>query len=120
GVAAAVGILPGAIAVNARGSARNQAGIALVLVLWLTILLTVIASGFAYSMRTEALAARNAIALAQARTLADGAISRATFEMLRPRMVAETWLADGAVHYWNDGDARIAASIVDESGKIDL
>jgi general secretion pathway protein K len=106
--------------VNARAPVRNQDGIALVLVLWLTILLTVIASGFAYSMRTEALAARNAIALAQARALADGAISRAAFEMIRPRMVNETWLADGSVHYWNEGDALIAASIVDESGKIDL
>src|SRR5437016_3716170 len=34
-----------------------QRGIALVLVLWLTILLTVIASAFAYSMHTEALTA---------------------------------------------------------------
>lgn len=105
---------------NARGPARNQAGIALVLVLWLTILLTVIASGFAYSMRTEALAARNAIAVAQARALADGAIARASFEMIRPRMVGETWLADGSVHYWTEGDVPIAASVVDESGKIDL
>ncbi len=105
---------------SARAPVRNQDGIALVLVLWLTILLTVIASGFAYSMRTEALAARNAIALAQARALADGAISRAAFEMIRPRMVNETWVADGSVHYWNEGDALIAASVVDESGKIDL
>ena len=35
----------------------RQRGIALVLALWLTILLTVIASGFAFSMRGEALAA---------------------------------------------------------------
>ena len=32
---------------------REQRGIALVLALWLTILLTVIASGFAFSMRSE-------------------------------------------------------------------
>ena len=38
----------GALPVTAtRGPARNQDGIALVLVLWITILLTVIASGFA-------------------------------------------------------------------------
>jgi len=41
-----------------------QSGIALVLALWLTVLLTVIASGFAFSMRTEALAVRNAVSLA--------------------------------------------------------
>jgi general secretion pathway protein K len=106
--------------VNARHPAGNQEGIALVLVLWLTILLTVIASGFAYSMRTEALAARNAISVAQARALADGAATRATFEMLRPRVVGDTWVSDGSVHYWSEDGASIAANIVDESGKIDL
>ena len=83
-------------------------------------LLTVIASGFAYSMRTEALAARNAVALAQARSLADGAISRVAFELMRPRAVPETWQADGAVHYWQEDGATVAANAVDESGKIDL
>jgi general secretion pathway protein K len=103
-----------------RIPARNQEGIALVLVLWITILLTVIASGFAYSMRTEALAARNAIAVAQARALADGAIARASFEMIRPRMANDPWVGDGSTHYWNEPDGLIAASVVDESGKIDL
>jgi len=89
-------------------------------VLWLTVLLTVIAAGFAYSMRTEALAARNAVALAQVRARADGAISRMAFELMRPRTVAETWASDGAVHYWEEGGATIAANAMDESGKIDL
>jgi general secretion pathway protein K len=100
--------------------ASKQSGVALILVLWITILLTVIASGFAYSMRTEALAARNAIAVAQARALADGAVSRVTFELMRPRGPLETWQADGAVHYWQEDGATIAANVVDESGKIDL
>lgn len=119
-MAASVGILPGTQPLNARCRQRNQAGIALVLVLWLTILLTVIASGFAYSMRTEALAARNATSLAQARAIADGAVARTSFEVLRPRMVNETWKADGTVHYWNEGGASIATNVLDESGKIDL
>ena len=50
---------------------QRQAGIAIVLALWLTVLLTVLASGFAFSMRNEALAARNAVSLAQARAAAD-------------------------------------------------
>src|SRR5208283_1624966 len=120
GVARSLALLPGAIAVNLRQPRRNQEGIALVLVLWLTILLTVIASGFAYSMRSEALAARNAISVAQARALADGAVTRATFEMMRPRVTGETWVSDGSVHYWSEDGASIAANVVDESGKIDL
>ncbi len=99
---------------------RAQEGIALVLVLWITVLLTVIAGGFAYSMRTEALAAHNAASLAQARALADGAIMRVAFELMRPRTQNEPWQADGNVHQWNEDSARIAANAIDESGRIDL
>jgi general secretion pathway protein K len=93
---------------------------ALVLVLWLIVLLTVIASGFAYSMRTEALAARNTVSLAQARAVADGAIMRVAFDLMRPRAIGEVWQADGAIHAWNEADARVAANATDESGRIDL
>src|SRR5215831_19699269 len=100
--------------------ARRQSGVALILVLWLTVLLTVIAAGFAYSMRTEALAARNSVALAQSRTLADGAVWRVVYELMRLRTINEEWQSDGAVHSWEEGGATIAANAVDESGKIDL
>jgi len=99
---------------------RSQSGLALIAVLWLTVLLTVIASGFAFSMRGEVLAARNALSVAQARATADGAVERVLFELLRPRNIPEVWLADGAPHAWQDGEATIAASAVDESAKIDL
>jgi general secretion pathway protein K len=101
-------------------SPASERGVALILVLWLTILLTVIASAFAYSMRTETLAARNEISLAQARGLADGAVMRMAFELMRPRTLNETWQADGQPHYWDEGDAHVAANAIDESGKIDL
>lgn len=104
----------------ARCPPRDQRGIAIILVLWLTILLAVIASAFAYSMHTEAQAARNAVSLAQARGLADGAIMRVAFELMRPRTLNETWQADSVVHYWDEGDAHIAVNAIDESGKIDL
>jgi general secretion pathway protein K len=105
-----------------RCSARCevQRGIALILVLWLTILLTVIGGSFAYGMRNEALAARNSFSLAQARALADGAIYRTVFELMRPRTLADLWSADGSVHAWDENGSRIAVSALDESGKIDL
>jgi general secretion pathway protein K len=96
-----------------------QSGIALVLALWLTVLLTVLASGFAFSMRSEALAARNAVSLAQARAVADGAVERTAYELMRPR-VADAWTFDGREHRWNEGDAAIAVTAVDEASKIDL
>ncbi len=105
---------------TALGKDAAQRGIALILVLWLMVLLTVIASAFAYSMHTEALAARNAVSLAQARSLADGAIMRMAFELMRPRTTNETWQADGVPHYWDEGGAHLAVNAIDESGKIDL
>ena len=98
----------------------RERGIALILVLWLTILLTVIGGSFAYGMRNEALAARNSLSLAQARALADGAIYRTVFELMRPRTLADLWSADGAIHVWDENGSRIAVRALDESGKIDL
>ena len=99
---------------------HRQSGIALIAVLWLTVLLTVIASGFAFSMRSEVLSARNALSSAQARVLADGAVERTMFELQRPRNLPDVWLADGAPHTWQEGEAAMAAIAVDETAKIDL
>ncbi len=98
---------------------RRQQGIALILVLWLTIMLTVIASGFAFSMRSEVLSARNALTLAQVRAAADGAIERTAFELSRPRYPS-AWASDGQPRLWRDADIAIVATAVDESAKIDL
>src|SRR5439155_1292009 len=75
---------------------------------------------FAYGMRNEALAARNALSWAQARALADGAIHRTAFELLRPKVSPDVWTADGSVRVWDDAGSQIAVSAIDESGKIDL
>ena len=101
-------------------SRDRQRGIALILVLWLTILLTVIGGSFAYGMRNEALAARNSLSLAQARALADGAIYRTVFELMRPKTLTDVWSADGTVHVWDENGSRVAVNALDESGKIDL
>ena len=97
----------------------RQRGVALVLVLWITVMLTVIGGTLAFAMRSEALGARNAVSLAQARAIADGAVDRITFELLRPRTI-EAWKADGRTREWSDADAAIAAVAVDESAKIDI
>jgi general secretion pathway protein K len=101
-------------------SIPSQRGIALIVVLWLTVLITVIGSSFAYSMRGEALAARNAMSLAQARAAADGAVERTAFEVSRARVAADAWSADGQPHTWTDGDIALTAAAYDESARIDL
>ena len=102
-----------------RSTRDGQRGIALVLVLWLTILLMVIAGGFAFSMRSEALSARNSLSLAQARAAADGAVERMAYELSRPRFPT-AWASDGQLRRWREGDIDIVASGVDESSRIDV
>jgi general secretion pathway protein K len=102
-----------------RHGPGTQRGIALILALWITILLTVIASGFALSMRSEAMATRNALSLARVRAVADGAIERVAFELSRPQ-VPDAWQPDGASHSWQDGDISITVQAVDEAARIDL
>ena len=105
---------------NSLPPPERQDGIALIAVLWLTILLTVIASGFAFSMHGEAVAARNALSLAQARAAADGAIERTAFELTRPRNLPDVWHADGSAQTWLDGEVKLTTVAVDESARIDL
>jgi len=100
-------------------SLASQRGIALIIVLWLTVLLTVVGGAFAFSMRNEALASRNAVALAQSRAIADGAVERTAFELMRPR-TPESWKPNGVEHRWQDGDVAIVVSARDEAAKIDL
>ena len=98
---------------------RRQRGIALILVLWLTVLLTAIGASFAFGMRHEALSARNAVEVAQVRAAADGAIERTVFELTRPRL-ADSWKADGAAHAYAEGEIVLSVVATDESAKIDL
>ncbi len=103
-----------------RARRSSERGIALIAVLWLTILLTVIASGFAFSMHGEAVAARNALSLAQARAAADGAVERTAFELTRPRNLPDVWQADGSPQSWAEGEVKLTSWAVDEAARIDL
>lgn len=60
---------------------RNERGVALLLVLWVTLLLTVIAAGFAAWVRTEGLAAMNARGEAEAHALATAGGQEALAEL---------------------------------------
>jgi general secretion pathway protein K len=106
-------------AARAHAASPRQRGIALIMVLWLTVMLAVVGGAFAFSMRGEVLAARNAVSLAQVRAAADGALDRTVFELLRPR-TTESWKPDGRSRQWQDGDMVLVASAVDESARIDL
>jgi general secretion pathway protein K len=99
---------------------RHQSGVALVLVLWVITLLSVIAGNFAFSMRGEAIIARNLVSSAQAQSLADAGVQKAWFELSKPLTDLQRWQANGVAHPFTVGDAVLTVTLQDETGKVDL
>lgn len=96
-----------------------QGGIALVIVLWVTALLGVIAASYALSIRTETVLARNWVESAQARASAEAGVRIALLELLGSN--ADTgWRADGTVHQTTFNGSALRIAIFDEGGRIDL
>jgi len=97
----------------------KQKGIALVLVLWVTLLMSVIAGSFALSARTESIQSRILFNEAQARFMAEGGLNRAVFELRNPDPESR-WIADGRVYNMELDGVEVEIKMIDESGKIDL
>ena len=95
-------------------------GIALVLVLWTVTLLTVIASSFAFTSRTETLLARNQVDAVRAQLLADAGIERALYELSKPVSDPERWKTDGRTYVWHFDGAIVRIILRDESARINL
>jgi general secretion pathway protein K len=91
-------------------------GIALLLVLWALVLLGTLALGFSWSMRTEAMAARNGIDEVRAYFQARTGVNRAV--VLLSSLPADNVLAASITG--EDGDASYAVRIESESGKVNV
>ncbi len=99
---------------------RRERGVALVLVMWVAILLTVIASSFIYEARTDMLVVRNSVSMARAEAATGAAVHRAIFELYRADNAPDAWRRDGAVREWTYEGIPIRIELRDESGKIDV
>ena len=95
---------------------RGDRGVALLLVLWALVLLGTLALGFSWSMRTEALAARNGIDETRAYFQARTGVSRAV-ALLRS-LPADNVLAGPIAG--EDDDASYEVRVESESGKVDV
>ncbi len=83
-------------------------------------LLTVVAANFVLAMRTETSAVRNAISVAQAEALANGAVHRSLYEVFRQTADPSNWRPDGQERRWETDGATIEVVVMDETGKIDI
>jgi len=98
---------------------KKQEGVALILVLWVTVLLTVIAASFALSARTEGVQAKMVFDTTKARYLAEAGLHRAVYELRNPDQESR-WVADGRSYKMDYSNAEIEIKIIDETGKIDI
>ena len=103
-----------------RASLRRQRGVALILVIWVSVLLTVIASSFIVERRTETLIMRNSVSMARAEAIADAGVQRALFEIYRTNNPVDAWKRDGTPYDWSLDEVPVRVEIRDESAKIDI
>ncbi len=124
---------------------RSERGVALLLVLWIFMVLTVIAAEFSRSMRDDAVATHNLAEETAARAVALAGLNRAIYSTLRVREQALEeedadsedvddatvglddgsepfihWAPDGTWHEDAYGGGRFSVRMIDEGGKIPL
>lgn len=97
-----------------------QRGIALVIVLWVIVLLTVVVSSFVYSVRTHVQMTGNQESLARARNLADAGVNRALYELLKAASDGGRWKAEGNTYTFDLDGTKVSVIMVPESTFIDL
>ncbi len=103
-----------------RSAAENrETGMALLVVLWTLLLLSVIAASLSSQARKQGYLARNASMLARSEAAAEGGIVRGVAALLDPR-VEMRWAADGSPHRFVLDGVSIEVRIIDEAGKVDL
>ena len=98
---------------------NSQNGIALVLVLWSLLLLTIVTGSFALMARMDRLEAHSLLSGTQARLSAQAAINLAVLALRDPDD-ATRMLADGRVYQTELDGVLVEVSAIDERGKLDI
>jgi len=102
-----------------HGLKVRQDGIALVLVLWVLLLLTIITGSFALMARMDTLEANAVLSGTQARLSAEAAINLAVLALRDPNDETRM-LADGRVYAQLLDGVEVEVSATDERGKLDI
>ena len=100
-------------------SVNRQNGIALVLVLWVLLLLTIITGSFALMARMDRLEAHSLLSGTQARMSAEAAINLAVLALRDPEDETRM-IADGRMYQQYLDGILIEVSAIDERGKLDI
>ena len=99
---------------------KAQAGIALVMVLWFIVLLSLLALSFSRTTRTDALLTRNLVDTVRAKYLAAGAIEKGIQGLLNQNPTVLDALISGAWLELDMDGTRTRYMLQDENGKLDI
>ncbi len=97
----------------------KQAGVVLVLTLWLLVLLTIMATGYSYATRIETQLTVHIVEIARTKAIAEAGLWLAVSDLLKPPP-KRRWPTDGSTVAINFATQKINLRIQDEAGKIDL
>ena len=104
---------------NMVAANHRQQGVALLIVLWVLVLLSIVSGTLALLSRAENLEARTLFDGTRARMGAVAGIQRAVYEMRNPDQDSK-WIADGRDYQFQLDDVLVTVAVTDESGKLDL
>ena len=104
---------------NRVAANHRQQGVALLIVLWVLVLLSIVSGTLALLSRAENLEARTLFDGTRARMGAVAGIQRAVYEMRNPDQDSK-WIADGRDYQFQLDDVLVTVAVTDESGKLDL
>jgi general secretion pathway protein K len=108
----------GARAAAGKGSA-GESGVALVMVLWVIVVLTVQVGLFTFQVRDGARLVENAAAVARGQAAMQAAVETAAAR-LTARVPRERWAADGGERTLRIGGVDVVVSIHDENGLVNI
>ena len=97
----------------------RQSGVALVLVLWVLLLLTIITGSFSLMARTDRIEAHSLLSGTQARLSAEAALNIAVLSLRDPNNETRM-LADGRSYSQYFDGVLLEVSAIDERGKVDI
>lgn len=98
---------------------KPQQGVALVIVLWVTMLITITTGAFTVLARTENLQAHQLLSGTRARYAAEAGMNLAIMKVRDPNELTRL-IPDGRSYFWEFEGMQLEIKMVDERGKINL
>ena len=101
------------------GFARLQSGIALVMVLWILLLVTISTGAYTLMARMDVLEAHTVLWTTRARFAAEAGLNLAVLSLRDPDEITR-WIPDGRPYELQFQDAVLEIRVTDERGKLDI